>query len=84
MTDMTPITVRLTADRAKTLLEAAGARSVTIRERRAGQFRPEAGMWAFFTYWDRACVWGIRAGAWEWNFLKDVQREFKTANDRAA
>ena len=78
MTDMTPIAIKLTADRAKTMLESAGASEVTVK------VKPMGKMWAFFTYWGKGCVWGIRSGAFERNFARDVERELRTANERAA
>ena len=83
MTDMTPIAVRLTTERVKTMLEAAGAQNVSVKDvpRRPGLIR-EAGMWAFFSYFGKRFVWGIRAGAYERNFARDVATELGAANSR--
>jgi hypothetical protein len=69
MNDMTPITVRLTPDRAKALLEEAGADNVHVKARTSGK------MWAFFSYLGEGCVWGLRVGALERNFARDVATE---------
>lgn len=78
MTDMSPIAIKLTPDRAKSMLEAAGASEVYVK------VKPMGKMWAFFTYWGKGFVLGIRSGAFERNFARDVEREFRTANERAA
>lgn len=63
----------LTAERARDLLEAAGARRVSIMERaKSGR------LWAFFSYLGVARVWGLRTGAMEANFARDVARELAT------
>ena len=77
MNDMSPIAIRLTSDRAKTILEAAGATEVHIKAK-----HPR--MWAFFTYWGKGWVWVLRDRAFERNFAQDVERELKAANERAA
>ena len=76
MTDMTPIASRLTPERARTLLEAAGAEKVSIKVRTLGS------MWAFFSYFGERRVWGIRANAFERNFARDVANTLKTANQQ--
>lgn len=76
MNDMTPIAIRLTPERAKTLLEAAGADAVHVK------INGKRSMWAFFTYFEQGFVWILRYGAFERNFAKDVEREFRAANER--
>lgn len=75
MNDMTPIQVAtLTPDRAKSLLERAGARHVTIKARKSGK------LWAFFSYLGQGWVWGLRMGALEQNFARDVEAELKKSH----
>jgi hypothetical protein len=71
MNDMTPLglAVRLTPDRAKALLEEAGADNVYVKARTSGK------MWAFFSYLNENCVWSLRVGALERNFARDVATE---------
>jgi hypothetical protein len=68
MNDMTPVTVRLTADRAKTMLEEAGARNVHVVGR---GYR----MLAFFETGRKRQAWIIRGNGWVHNFANDVARE---------
>lgn len=69
MNDMTPLAVRLTPDRAKALLEEAGADNVHVKARTSGK------MWAFFSYLGENIVWSLRIGAIERNFARDVATE---------
>ena len=68
MNDMTPFTVRLTADRAKTMLEEAGAQNVHVVGR---GYR----MLAFFETGRTRQAWIIRSNGWVHNFANDVARE---------
>lgn len=78
MNDMSHFNVRLTPERVKFLLETAGARNVSMRVRTSGK------MFVYFTYLGKGFVWSLRFGALEWNFAFNVEREFKSANERAA
>ena len=68
MNDMTPISVRLTADDAKALLEGAGAKKVCVVGRGLR-------MLAFFETNRTRQAWIIRGDAWLRNFEQDVARE---------
>lgn len=70
MNDMTPFAVRLTADHARTMLEEAGARNVSVVGR---------GMkfLAFFETGRKRQAWIIRGDAWVRNFANDVARELR-------
>jgi 4-diphosphocytidyl-2C-methyl-D-erythritol kinase len=70
MNDMTPFAVRLTPDRAKTMLEEAGAKNVCVVGRGKMFF-------AFFETGRRHQAWVIRGDAWVRNFANDVMRELR-------
>jgi hypothetical protein len=70
MNDMTPVPVRLTAERAKTMLEMAGARKVSV----IGRGRM---MLAIFQNGRKPEAWIIRSDGWTHNFANDVARELK-------
>lgn len=68
MNDMTPVAVRLTAELAKTMLEGAGARNVSVVGRGMR-------MLAFFEVQRKRHAWIIRGDGWLRNFQQDVARE---------
>ena len=68
MNDMTPFTVRLTADRAKTMLEEAGAQNVHVVGR---GYR----MLAFFETGRKRQAWILRGNGRVDNFAYDLARE---------
>jgi hypothetical protein len=70
MNDMTPLAVRLTAEHAKTMLEEAGAKNVSVVGRGIR-------MLAFFEARHKRQAWIIRGNAWVSNFAMDIVRELK-------
>ena len=70
MNDMTPIALRLTADRAKAMLEDAGATNVAVIGRGIR-------LLAFFEKRSKRQAWVIRGDAWVRNFANDIIRELK-------
>lgn len=68
MNDMTPFAVRLTADRARVMLEEAGAKNVYVVGR---GYR----MLAFFETGKKRQAWILRGNGWAHNFANDVARE---------
>lgn len=68
----------LTSLSAKRFLESGGAENVSIKARMSGK------MWAYFEHFGRGHVWGIRVGAIERNFVRDVATELRPANSKAA
>jgi hypothetical protein len=74
MNDMTPFAVRLTPDRAKTMLEEAGAKNVCVVGRVVGNGRM---FLAFFETGRKRQAWVIRGDAWVRNFANDVMRELR-------
>lgn len=68
MNDMTPLSVRLTAEDAKTMLEEAGAQKVHVVGRGIR-------LLAFFEKDRKRRAWIIRGDAWLRNFEQDVARE---------
>lgn len=68
MNDMTPFAARLTAERAKAMLEEAGASKVAV----VGRGRMLA---VFFEAQQKRRVWLIRGDAFVHNFQDDVRRE---------
>jgi hypothetical protein len=71
MNDMTPITVRLTADHARSMLEAAGASNVVVVGKGIRFL-------AFFETGRKRQAWIIRRDAKVHNFAQDVAREFNS------
>ena len=72
MNDMTPfLGTSLTPDRAKSLLEQAGARHVTIKARKSGT------LWAFFSHLGLGHAWSLSKGAADQAFARAIADELK-------
>jgi hypothetical protein len=66
--------VPLNEYRAKEIMLAAGAEKVSVKARTSGK------MWVYFSRWGKNFVWGLRVGALERNFAREVAREFAVIN----
>jgi hypothetical protein len=67
--DVPRFDIVLTPERAKEILEQAGAVNVHIKARTSGK------MWAYLAHEGKNLIFGLRLGAYERNFIRDVSRE---------